>query len=155
MYNNSILPEKLKQAREYRGFSQSNISEKLGFHSASYHKWEKGINNPNAKDLFKVADFLNIDINFFATKDSIPKQYDLDLIDLMPPMEKIKSRIIELEKMADRRNDEDNTIKAVKINPTLRDIIDDLRQWPDDCLSEFRAMAYAYFSMRLQKKRAG
>jgi transcriptional regulator with XRE-family HTH domain len=56
MQNNSQLAEYLKKCREKAGFSQTQVSSKLGYSSPQFiSNWERGLSHPPVKSLHKLA----------------------------------------------------------------------------------------------------
>ncbi len=56
MYNSSPLAHYLKKCREKAGYSQTQVSSKLGYTSPQFiSNWERGLSHPPVKSLNKLA----------------------------------------------------------------------------------------------------
>ncbi|BFK81303.1 XRE family transcriptional regulator [Clostridium baratii] len=67
---NKICPDKIKEAREARGLSLAQLSDKIGVSSQAISKYEKGEIVPTPSVLLKMVDVLNFPISFFSTNDT-------------------------------------------------------------------------------------
>lgn len=52
------LGERIRKIRESKGFSQKEISEKIGCSYQQLAQWEKGTRNPTYRNIEKIADAL-------------------------------------------------------------------------------------------------
>jgi transcriptional regulator with XRE-family HTH domain len=59
----------LKSAREKAGFTQRELSSKVGVSRAYYADVERGRYTPSLKVLSRLADILGIDLNFLKQND--------------------------------------------------------------------------------------
>ena len=53
-------PEKLKRRRTEIGLRQIDVAEAIGISKQSYFAWEKGITQPNQKNLLKLEKVLEV-----------------------------------------------------------------------------------------------
>lgn len=60
-------PERLVQAREARGLTQTALSELIGRASASISRWESGAQHPEAEPLDALSQALNLPTAFFLS----------------------------------------------------------------------------------------
>lgn len=67
--SNKICPSKIKEAREARGLSLAQLSEKIGVTSQAISKYEKGEMIPSSSVLLKIVDTLNFPVGFFSVED--------------------------------------------------------------------------------------
>lgn len=54
---------RIKELREEKGFSQSNLAMKLGVDQTSISQWERGVANPAVSRLPDLAKILNCSID--------------------------------------------------------------------------------------------
>ena len=63
------LGENIRFLRTKKGYSQDDIANKLGYKSfTTIQKWESGVSEPPLKELKKLSEIFNIDMNDLATK---------------------------------------------------------------------------------------
>ena len=62
-------PEKLKRRRTEIGLRQIDVAEAIGISKQSYFAWEKGITQPNQKNLLKLEKVLEVEPGYFTTDD--------------------------------------------------------------------------------------
>lgn len=63
------IGQKINKLRTDRKLSMRELGDKIGVSHAHISKLESGINSPSVDLLEKLADFFNIDISYFFTKD--------------------------------------------------------------------------------------
>ena len=61
-----LLGRQLKKLRKSKGFSQLNLSVKLGITREHLSKIERGVAYPSVKILFEITDILNIEFRDLA-----------------------------------------------------------------------------------------
>ena len=61
----------LKNMRENRGLSQSELAEKAGFQPSAISHFETGRRNPSFDNLRKLADMLNTSIDSLLGRESV------------------------------------------------------------------------------------
>jgi len=77
-YNSDGFSERLKNVRLYRKFfTQTIICEKLNISRQTWSMWERGKRIPHMYDMVRLANYLNIRVDYFYTKYADPKDYDL------------------------------------------------------------------------------
>lgn len=74
--------ERLKKLRKDSGFTQVDVAEKLGISQPAYASWERGIKKPTQENLVKIAQVLNVSIDYLVG-NSEEKSDDLDNIELL------------------------------------------------------------------------
>ncbi len=62
----------ISNARKSKNISQKTLAEKLGISTQAVSKWESGISRPNAENLMKIFDILDIDTSNWFSKRSSP-----------------------------------------------------------------------------------
>jgi len=61
---NTKIGSVFRAFRMANDLNQEELSNKINVHPGTYQKWELGTRMPNAKDLFKLIDVLEIDIKY-------------------------------------------------------------------------------------------
>ena len=88
---NVNLSVRLKQQRMQTGLSQKEFAEKINLAYAQYNRYERGDNVPNAETLSKLADALNISVDYLLEgeeKDAATANFeDKDLLKLFQEVE--------------------------------------------------------------------
>jgi putative transcriptional regulator len=74
--------ERLKQLRKDAGLTQVDVAEKLGISQPAYASWERGIKKPTQENLVKIAQILNVSVDYLVG-NSEKKDEDLDNIELL------------------------------------------------------------------------
>ena len=74
--------ERLKKLRKDAGLTQVNVSEKLGISQPAYASWERGIKKPTQDNLVKIAQVLNVSVDYLVG-NSEEKVDELDNIELL------------------------------------------------------------------------
>lgn len=74
--------ERLKKLRKDAGLTQVDVSEKLGISQPAYASWERGIKKPTQDNLVKIAQVLNVSIDYLVG-NSEEKSDELDNIELL------------------------------------------------------------------------
>lgn len=65
---NNIIGKSIKAARLSHGLTQKQLAEKINSTHAAISYWENGINIPNVRDCWKIAEVLNISIDELVGK---------------------------------------------------------------------------------------
>ena len=60
---NNIIGRTMKENRLAQHLTQKQLAEKIGATHASVSYWENGVNNPNVKDCWRIADVFGISID--------------------------------------------------------------------------------------------
>lgn len=58
--------ERLKNLRKQAHLTQVDVAEKLGISQPAYASWERGIKKPTQENLVKIAQILNVSIDFLV-----------------------------------------------------------------------------------------
>ena len=74
--------ERLKKLRKDSGFTQVDVAEKLGISQPAYASWERGIKKPTQENLVKIAQVLNVSVDYLVG-NSEEKSDELDNIELL------------------------------------------------------------------------
>ena len=74
--------ERLKNLRKQAGFTQVDVAKKLGISQQAYASWERGSKKPTQDNLVKIAQILNVSVdylvgNLYETSDELD---DIELL---------------------------------------------------------------------------
>lgn len=58
--------ERLKKLRKDAGLTQVDVAEKLGISQPAYASWERGIKKPTQENLVKIAQILNVSVDYLV-----------------------------------------------------------------------------------------
>ncbi|HFI0638075.1 TPA: XRE family transcriptional regulator [Streptococcus suis] len=67
--------ERLKNRRNEKKLSQSEIASKIGINRTAFHNWENGKSVPNQKNLTALAAILEVPVTFFESEYNIVNNY--------------------------------------------------------------------------------
>ena len=74
--------ERLKELRKKATFTQVEVADKLGISQPAYASWERGVKKPTQEDLVKIAQVLNVSVDYLVG-NSEEKSDELDNIELL------------------------------------------------------------------------
>ena len=74
--------ERLKKLRKQAHLTQVDIAEKLGISQPAYASWERGIKKPTQENLVKIAQILNVSLDYLVGNSDNRKD-ELDNIELL------------------------------------------------------------------------
>ena len=74
--------ERLKKLRKDAGLTQVDVANKLGISQPAYASWERGVKNPTQDNLVKIAQVLNVSVDYLVG-NSEEKTDELDNIELL------------------------------------------------------------------------
>src|SRR5512145_2159483 len=63
-----MIGNKIVEARKKLNISQAQLAEKLFISAQAVGKWERGESMPDIITLNKLADILNVDLNYFSER---------------------------------------------------------------------------------------
>ena len=76
--------ERLKTLRKEAGLTQVDVAEKLGISQPAYASWERGVKKPTQDNLVKIAQILNVSIDYLVgNSDKDVKEDALDNVELL------------------------------------------------------------------------
>lgn len=67
--------ERLKNLRNEKKLSQSEIASKIGVNRTAFHNWENGKSVPNQKNLTALAKILDVPVTYFESEYNIVNNY--------------------------------------------------------------------------------
>lgn len=71
-----MLNERLKQAREAKGLSQSECARRTGASQAAYSYYEQGLRTPSSQMLIRIADLLDVSLDWLVGRSDKEKTED-------------------------------------------------------------------------------
>lgn len=74
--------ERLKGLRKQAHLTQVELAKRLGIGQSSYADWERGKKNPTQENLIKLAQILNVSVDYLVG-NSEEKSDELDNIELL------------------------------------------------------------------------
>ena len=76
--------ERLKNHRKQAHLTQVDVAEKLGISQPAYASWERGAKKPTQDNLVKIAQVLNVSIDYLVgNSDEHLKEDELDNVELL------------------------------------------------------------------------
>ncbi|MFR5832933.1 MAG: helix-turn-helix domain-containing protein [Acutalibacteraceae bacterium] len=60
----SVIGERIKELRLEQGVSQSTLGNSIGVSQKAVDYWERGVNEPKASYIVKLADFFNVSSDY-------------------------------------------------------------------------------------------
>mgnify|MGYP003298103064 CR=1 FL=1 len=67
--NNNVLGERLYTARRQRSLSRQKLADSAQVTASCIKKWEEGQNSPNVYSLIRMADILNVSIDWLCGRE--------------------------------------------------------------------------------------
>lgn len=74
--------ERLKILRKQAQLTQVDVAEKLGISQPAYASWERGIKKPTQENLVKIAQILNVSVDYLVGNSDYTED-KLDNIELL------------------------------------------------------------------------
>lgn len=65
------FPERLKELRKEKGFTQKELAELIGFSYQNLQKYEKGIAKPLNKNLIKISDIFDVSVSYLLGETDV------------------------------------------------------------------------------------
>lgn len=65
----NLFSERLKELRKKRGYTQSELAEYMNMRQGSYTKWETGMTEPRIENLIKLADLLEVSLDWLFGRE--------------------------------------------------------------------------------------
>jgi transcriptional regulator with XRE-family HTH domain len=91
-----------------KGFSQTDLAEKLGIKPAAVSAWGKEGLNPSAKRLPEIAEILGVTVNYLITGDDSPQA-----------SQSLENRVTELERLVASQQDSIRDLTATNRDQQL------------------------------------
>ena len=64
------IHEKIKKLRQEKGWSQTQLANKLGVHSQHISRYERGNSNPSADTLSKFAEVFGVSVDYLLNEEA-------------------------------------------------------------------------------------
>lgn len=80
--NRMEFSERLKILRKQAQLTQVDVAEKLGISQPAYASWERGIKKPTQENLVKIAQILNVSVDYLVGNSDYTED-KLDNIELL------------------------------------------------------------------------
>lgn len=65
-----ICAERIKELRQEKNLSQSVLAQKIGVSQKAIDYWERGINEPKATYIVRLADFFDISTDYLLGREN-------------------------------------------------------------------------------------
>ena len=67
----SVIGERIKELRLEQGVSQSTLGNSIGVSQKAVDYWERGVNEPKASYIVKLADFFNVSSDYLLGRKEL------------------------------------------------------------------------------------
>ena len=84
-----VFSQRLRNAREDKKLSQTELAEKAGFQPSAISHFETGKRSPSFANLKKLADGLEITVDYLLGRSEEPKNQGLEVATLFRDFEKL------------------------------------------------------------------
>ncbi|HBU11545.1 MAG TPA: XRE family transcriptional regulator [Clostridiales bacterium] len=81
------FPERLKELRKAKGFTQKSMAEYLGMVEQAYQMYEYGKREPNHETTIKIADHLDVSLDYLMGRTNYWPDANGNMIIKTPPDE--------------------------------------------------------------------
>lgn len=65
-----ICAERIKELRQEKNLSQSMLAQKIGVSQKAIDYWERGINEPKATYIVRLADFFDVSTDYLLGREN-------------------------------------------------------------------------------------
>jgi transcriptional regulator with XRE-family HTH domain len=90
------LGERIKRLRQERGWSQSQLAQKLKVHQKQISGYERGVHLPSTELLIKVAELFNVSLDYLAfdNREDVRRVHiaDRDLLQKLEELDKFSEQ---------------------------------------------------------------
>lgn len=76
------LGDRLRGARERKGYTQVGAAQHIGINGKTYHGYENGVGTPSPETLAKIADLYEVSLEYLVKGYEMPKK-DPELNDIL------------------------------------------------------------------------
>lgn len=73
--------ERLRTLRRARGYTQQDIADRLDYRASTVGNYETGKNEPSIKDLIKLANILNVSVDYLIGASDTYRAFDRGFVD--------------------------------------------------------------------------
>lgn len=81
----ATFPDRLKELRKAKGFTQKAMSEFLGITEQAYQKYEYNMREPNHETTIKIADFFVVSVDYLLGRANHWVDSEGHIVVKMPP----------------------------------------------------------------------
>jgi len=74
-----LLKDRIREIRKLRGYTLQQMADKLNMALRSYQHYESGYNIPPVDTLVKIADILNVSIDYLLERDDFLKSLGVNV----------------------------------------------------------------------------
>lgn len=75
--------ERLKTLRKEARLTQVDVAEKLGISQPAYASWERGVKKPTQENLVKLAQVLNVSVDYLVGNSDEKIEDELDNVEFL------------------------------------------------------------------------
>lgn len=90
-----VFHERLKNMRQATGLSQKQFAEAIGFRKDLYNKYEQGVARPSYETLVRIADELDVSLDYLLGRNTNQDQ-SLDLLKRLQQLPPAQKKAVEL-----------------------------------------------------------
>lgn len=65
-----ICAERIKELRQEKNLSQSVLAQKIGVSQKAIDYWERGVNEPKATYIVRLADFFDVSTDYLLGREN-------------------------------------------------------------------------------------
>lgn len=69
MITSNVFPQRLKELRLKKGLTQKDIADLVHVNRVTYTNWEKGNREPSFENLVKLADLLEVSLDWLFGRE--------------------------------------------------------------------------------------
>ncbi|VIQ83156.1 Cro/CI family transcriptional regulator [Streptococcus pneumoniae] len=69
MKTSNVFPQRLKELRLKKGLTQTELGEKVGVKQSTFTNWENGKREPNFETIIKIADLLEVSLDWLFGRE--------------------------------------------------------------------------------------
>lgn len=69
MKTSNVFPQRLKELRLKKGLTQTELGEKVGVKQSTFTNWENGKREPNFETIIKIADLLEVSVDWLFGRE--------------------------------------------------------------------------------------
>lgn len=83
MITSNVFPQRLKELRLKKGLTQKDIADLVHVNRVTYTNWEKGNREPSFENLVKLADLLEVSLDWLFGREQmkVKKRSPAQLLD--------------------------------------------------------------------------
>lgn len=115
--------ERIQTLRKERGISQAQLADALDLSRQAVSKWENDLAAPDTINLIRLADILNIDVEFLATGNHSPKKPPVHVVTVLQKVDKVVEKVVEKPVLVEKTVEVEKIVeRSVKV-PVVKRVI--------------------------------